>query len=108
MCVDTALGGDSKALQAALEAFDDLGVCGRTPPSVEAAAQNILGQALSASGQDPSTMPEDVKAEQVAKVRDALMKFNSNQFKFDNHAEDGCTRFSCASVYKFTSRMNHR
>ena len=91
--------------EAALAAFDDLGICDKINESVREAAHAILEQAIRASG--GGAMPDAQKREHVRKVCDALMRFQSNQFKYDNRAPDGCARFSASCVFHLTSRLNH-
>ena len=89
---------------AALDAFDDLGICDRPNVSVEAAASRITDQALALSQQSFSAEDRQVR---TAQVRDALMKFQSNQFKYDNASPPSHPRFSASSVFRLTSRLNH-
>ena len=101
---------------ATLAAFEYLGVSDlpQMRTSTEAAASKILGEAVAASGGDVSQMPAEQLRGQQDKVTGALMRFQSNQFKFDNYAasgggavEGGATRFSAAALFAFTAKMNH-
>lgn len=99
---------------AALEAFEDLGISDLPTmlESTKAAASNILSEALAAAGQD---LPPVERMRQQEKVTGALMRFQSNQFKFanvedtgaDSGPDDAASRFSAAAVFAFTSRLNH-
>ena len=104
------------AHRAALAAFDDLGISD-LPTMLEVtkvASSAILSEALAAAGQD---LPPDERARQQEKVTNALMKFQSNQFKYANVepettadngvSDDAASRFSAAAVFAFTSRLNH-
>jgi hypothetical protein len=94
------------ALADAFDAFQDLGICDRSNDGVEAASNAILEQALRASG--GADMPEAQRREQAASVRNALMRFLSNQFKYDNYfVDEPGGRFAAAAVFRFTSRLNH-
>ena len=95
----------------ALAAFHDLGVS-ELPEmvrSTQLAADTILSEALRAAGQ--SAMPQAQRAEQRERVMAALLRFQSNQFKFANLADptddDAEKRFGATAVFAFTSRLNH-
>ena len=100
-----AASGADAELSAALAAFDDLGICDTRNESVERAAGSILGQALRASGADG--MGDEERRKHVEQVFNALMRFQSNQFKFDNGCADDCARFRASAVFHYTSRLNH-
>lgn len=89
----------------ALKAFDDLGIADRVQDSVTAAAANIVNDAIRSAGASMSVGEREV---QVQRVRDALMRFQSNQFRFENSAvPDQSANFSASAVFILTSRLNH-
>ena len=92
-----AASGADAELSAALAAFDDLGICDTRNESVERAAGS--------SGADG--MGEEERRKHVEQVFNALMRFQSNQFKFDNGCADDCARFRASAVFHYTSRLNH-
>ena len=94
----------SEADEAALAAFDDLAISDVLNKGAEAAAEAILQSALRSSG---GGMSEADKAKQRQRVQDALMRFQSNQFKFDNAHSDPDNRFAASAVFSLTSRLNH-
>ena len=102
----------SPAIAAALQAFDDLGIADKVPTSLEVAAATILNQALKSAGQ--KAMDSEDRAQHEKKVVDSLMRFQSNQFKYDNafskaegFKDDVAVKYSAAAVFRFTSRLNH-
>ena len=89
----------------ALKAFDDLGIADRVQDSVAAAASNIVNDAIRSAGASMSVGEREL---QVQRVRDALMRFQSNQFRFENSAvPDQSANFSASAIFILTSRLNH-
>ena len=91
----------------ARDAFDALGISNLVDEKMDEHAHTIFASAVKSAGMDVATMDEAVVREQVARVKAALSRFNSNQFKYDNGAPAKCPRFSASAVFAFTSRMNH-
>lgn len=96
----------SASMAAALASFDQLAIAMRATASVEAAAARLYDEAVGPDGGGPEREGE------VRRVLDALMRFQSNQFKFGR--DDGSGRapgeadaFSASAVYAFVSFINH-
>ena len=100
-------GPAATALHEALDAFDALGIADKFKQSVTDAANGIIEDLLRLRGNAAEPISDEEKAMQLQSVSDCLMRFQSNQFKFENGAEQGCPRFSASAVFSFTSRLNH-
>lgn len=78
----------------ALAAFNELGIASHVPTHVREGAENIAMKLF-----------ED--ASRVDEVTNVLMRFHSNQFRFDNGAAPTDTAFASSAVYSSISRVNH-
>ena len=94
------------ALVRAFDAFDSLGVAAAVPSHVREGAAHIVAMALEAGGQ-ASSISEEQREAHLQHVTAVLMRFQSNQFTFNNGAPAQDPSFYAAAVYAFISRINH-
>ena len=93
------MNAGSEAATRAFNAFEDLSPEGVVPPHLSAAARAIHG------ANDPESMSPDQREATLQIVQDVLMRFEANQFGFDNGTADNAVNAS--AIYPKTSRLNH-
>ena len=100
---------NSAALKVALAAFDDLCSGEHVPEHVRLGAAYITAKQLEDAGRSSgeSSIPPEQLAAFAQQCTGVLMRFQSNQFTFQNNAPAGDPSFFASAVYAFTSRVNH-
>ena len=88
----------------ALAAFEDLGISDDVPDHIAECAASLVEDLAKAAAE--STGPT-LEVPTVDQVTTTLMRFNCNQFGFDNGAVGGNPSFSASALYLNISRVNH-
>lgn len=95
------------AFAQSLAVFEDLGISDHVPDHLRAGAEKIADDEAAALSLSPADAAR-AREKHLKHVIEVLMKFNCNQFGFENGVDPEADQtFWASAVYAFTSRANH-